>query len=578
MRSSSATDRNIIDAHVEHRVATVAHLNALLGLPERTLRYRLTRLRELRYARAVTPPAEKGSSPDHWAPTRQADGWARGHPTPKGGERRALGTTFVVHAAALTGLYVALRQTAPSIGLTLAGWARETEAKEEFIDLRETPKKIVPDGLVVLAHDEGEYRAFFEVDLGSMSMNRLSKKLAGYAAYYAVDAWRELHPFPPVLLVLTTTEQRAEAVCQRFAQQWARAERLRDWSPPRKLWLPVVAACDAARLPEQALNEPVWLTSDGADGANLLDLLHPVWERWAAEQARVRAEEEEHRRYRERLLSDPEALRDKICHEHGFADLAEALSGEEGIAMEILLSSVRAMDETERSAFRFFSERVRFTRYDAPEASHDAADASDSERAAMRDLVRHYLSRQRRVIAAAWARCPQCPSVLRAIAHLDKGGLLRHHELRAIDHLIEKDRQLSRAEDERRRDYLEWRARRVEDERLRLRGATRLLFSSARAAARIDHERLRFCAGCGRVVIPIVSEPAKQKELECGFCGRPARMSLAQAIARELLASDDGGFWVERQGRAPGWVEEEASRPLVGRIEQESRGSACDEV
>lgn len=85
----SDTDRDIVDALVEHRVATAAHLSALLAIPERTVRYRLAQLRAKGFARAVRPPADKGSAPDHWCPTRRADSWAKGNRSAQGGDRAA---------------------------------------------------------------------------------------------------------------------------------------------------------------------------------------------------------------------------------------------------------------------------------------------------------------------------------------------------------------------------------------------------------------------------------------------------------------------------------------------------------
>ena len=121
----SDTDRDILDAVVEHRVATAAHLCALLDIPERTIRYRLSGLRSKGYVRAVRPPADKGSAPDHWCPTRKADSWAKGERTPQGGDKAAPSTTFVAHSAAITALYVALRA---AIGLQVIEWVREAAA------------------------------------------------------------------------------------------------------------------------------------------------------------------------------------------------------------------------------------------------------------------------------------------------------------------------------------------------------------------------------------------------------------------------------------------------------------------
>jgi len=128
----SGTDRDLLQFLTEHRVATTHHVQTLLDLPERTARYRLERLKSLGMAGAVRPYAERASEPNHWYPTKTADAWARGAPIPQGGERERPNESFVRHAAAVTGLYVALVRLGPVLGFSVASSSRETEAKEEF--------------------------------------------------------------------------------------------------------------------------------------------------------------------------------------------------------------------------------------------------------------------------------------------------------------------------------------------------------------------------------------------------------------------------------------------------------------
>ena len=56
--------------------------------------------------------------------------------------------------------------------MTLVAWRRESEAKEHF-EARDRERKIVPDAFVILRSGDAEYRAFVEIDMGSMSMLRL---------------------------------------------------------------------------------------------------------------------------------------------------------------------------------------------------------------------------------------------------------------------------------------------------------------------------------------------------------------------------------------------------------------------
>jgi Replication-relaxation len=110
--------------------------------------------------------------------------------------------------------YVALLRFARA-GWALVSWQRESHAKEHF-RANDRERKIVPDAFCVLRSEDAEYRAFVEIDMGSMSMVRLGQKLAGHAAYYREQAWNKRHPFPPVLLVLTTSQACVESVINRF--------------------------------------------------------------------------------------------------------------------------------------------------------------------------------------------------------------------------------------------------------------------------------------------------------------------------------------------------------------------------
>lgn len=308
----SDTDREIVHVLVEHRVATTQQIAALLGIPERTARHRLGRLYELGLAGRPERRgySQEGSAPYVWWPTRVADAYATGAPTPRGGERDVPGTVFREHAMAVTWLNVAFVMLGKSLGLELVSWTRE--ARESFV-YGDRLTAIVPDATVVLTSGEAEYRAFIEVDMGTMSTTRLAQKLGGYAAYVRLGAWRERHPFCPVLLFLTITEARAERVVKKFEEKWRWEERhSKLYDTPHRLQAFFISACSAARTPEIAVREPVWITRDGLDGLTLEELLQPAWEAFRQEQERQRAVEEERRAELARLRSSPEARRAQI--------------------------------------------------------------------------------------------------------------------------------------------------------------------------------------------------------------------------------------------------------------------------
>ena len=137
------TDREIVAVLSEHRVATTQQISTVLELPERTARYRLDRLWRLGMCGGRQPYADQGSAPYHWWPSRLADMFHRGKELPRGGEREEPQELFLRHAAAITGLYVALVRLAPSLGWELLAFSREVEAREEFT-LRDRRARLCP--------------------------------------------------------------------------------------------------------------------------------------------------------------------------------------------------------------------------------------------------------------------------------------------------------------------------------------------------------------------------------------------------------------------------------------------------
>ncbi|MGH2828575.1 MAG: replication-relaxation family protein [Actinomycetota bacterium] len=561
----SDTDRDILDVLVEHRVATAAHLSALLQIPERTIRYRLAQLRGKGYARAVRPPADKGSAPDHWCPTRKADSWAKSEHRPHGGDHRAPSTTFVEHSAAITALYVALTSTAAP-GLQLVEWTREGAAAEEF-EWRGRTRKIVPDAFVVVADKDAEYRAFVEIDLGSMSMTRLSQKLSGYAAYYAAQPWMDNHPFAPVLLLLTTSESRAEAAIRRFEQRWSQAQRHLSSSSylAAEISVPELGACSSARFPEEALREPVWLSVGGSDGLHLADVARPAWERWSEQQAKRREQQQRQEQWRKSLAADPELCREEI-QRHGsrdFESLAECFDDNRCLALKLLLERREPMDQTERAAFGFFTRRLAWSKRGALTTPRDPEPPSTEERRLAEGLVAHYLDRQKRYLARLFAQCPESSAVRSAIHHLDRGGLLRADEIARLPGLITAHDNGASDQQARRRAYMSWREHTVETQRRNLRAFARLLYDRDRAAHELDLERLFFCRDCRQVVVPREPELTSTRPPECSFCNLRAQASLAGSLSEGLVRPDEDGFWAVCHPPMPAWVTKEAARPLA---------------
>lgn len=452
--------------------------------------------------------------------------------------------------------------------MQLVEWVREAGATEEF-EWRGRARKIVPDAFVVVADKDCECRAFVEIDLGSMSMTRLSQKLSGYAAYYAARAWRDTHPFAPVLLLLTTSESRAEAALRRFEQRVAQAQRHLHPSGylAPEVAAPEIAACAVARNADEAVTEPVWLASGGGDGLHFTDLLRPVWERWIEQEEARRELEERRQRWQQQLAADPEACRAEIQRSgctRDFEALADAFENDNvRVALKLLLGRRVQMNETERATFAFFSRHLAFTRRGAITATSEPQPASADEHRIAQRLAADYLDQQRRYVARLWAHCPESVVVRDAIEHLDRGTLLRDDEIVRLPALIASHQTSASDLLARKRAYIAWREHAIEMQRRKQRALTRLLFDPERAAYELDLERLFFCTRCRQIVIPRERELTTTSQPECSLCSLRAERGLPDALQDGLVRPDDEGFWNVCHPPVPAWVSEEAARPLA---------------
>jgi Replication-relaxation len=185
-----AIDHDILGLLRIHRVLTTPQLITLTQRPERTIDYRLTRLRERALIERTRPYAASGSAPFFWWLTRTGGRLVEGtSPAPGKGTPDPL---FLRHTAAIAGLYVALSDVGPSVGLTFGEWRRDEDAWEDWSGYRGTGR-IRPDAyaevhLDVDGHD-GVAGAFVEVDFAptrawhtSSPTGRMSASSSGTAS------------------------------------------------------------------------------------------------------------------------------------------------------------------------------------------------------------------------------------------------------------------------------------------------------------------------------------------------------------------------------------------------------------
>ena len=293
---------------------TTPQLIALSGRPERTIDYRLSRLRSAGLVDRTRPYAASGSAPFFWWLTRSGAQLVEGtSPAPGKATPHPL---FLRHTAAIAGLYVALVDVGPSIGMCCETWLRDELAWEEWSPTLGQAKHLRPDAYVELAlevdGEVGRAGAFVEVDFATMDQPRLRAKVARHRDYASDRAWWDRHPGCPALLLLTTSEARVTRFLANVEKDRPRQNRY-DGDDHEFDWDELVAAAAAVGSPEAALSAPVWRTSPADAPMPLSALLAGEVRKYRRLVANVRARRALHERYQQAervnvLAEDPVAL------------------------------------------------------------------------------------------------------------------------------------------------------------------------------------------------------------------------------------------------------------------------------
>jgi hypothetical protein len=511
-------DRHVLGVLCTHRVVTQAQLARLFpGVPERTLRYRTRRLHELGLAGRSRPYRERGSAPNHHWPTRRADCLMRGEPVPRGGERSRPNPIFLAHAAALTGLYVALDTEAGHVGLVVQEYRREGNARELFESVGKQ-RALAPDAMVILVDVQGrKFGAFIEIDLGTMSHTRLRAKAELYAAYAASDAWREHHLFLPALLFLTTTDARAG----RFLAALARALSYRPRRNGRRAF--VAGAAGIAWAPGRLLGEPCLADLDGNVGLTLIDVLEAARAPYEQALARYQEREEAEEARRRVLRDDPEAMRKFLAdRDYHLASYMQALGASGERAVALLRTSTGRPSADERAALQAIARDLDQA---LPEPhTHDLPSPGATVRSEIALLVEHYRATQSEEVTALADRHGVGPSLRRASHTLRDGGLLDPTTLSQLRGDAERDAASRHEQQERQTAYLEWRDRAARRLARDAGPLGRLTHRAEDFYAQLDQERLRICASCGETIFPPARDAGRSGSPgspACHYCREP---------------------------------------------------------
>jgi hypothetical protein len=480
----SEVDHELCSLLQVHRVLTTPQLVSLLHRPERTVDYRLQRLRVLSLVDRTRPYVSSGSAPFSWWLTRSGAHLVEGiSPAPGKATPNPL---FLRHTTAIAGLYVALLDVGPSVGLSCERWVRDEHAWEEWSGTGGRKHYLRPDayvGIGISVDDTpGVAGAFVEIDFATMDQARLRAKVARHRAYASDGAWWAKHPGCPVLLLLTTSEARAT----RFLLTVERDK------PKPSIWEQensthpdgLIAACASVASPEEALSTPVWRMS-AADAPMLLSSIlagevrtfRGVVRTWHAQ--RDAADRHHRAEAIEQIATDQD-------------DLGEALGGVSAIALAFVFDHVCARsDQREKWALEHL-DLIEVT-LDWWERPGHRSPVPTEVVAAWRSLHREMWTEQTDLLLANTdAIAGEDPRLRRLAARLARGVLIESWRL-TVNEPMDGPKLASELATE----YVTRRNAAVDVEWHALALHRRLVTSTAQLEAGYDATHLVVCTDCG---------------------------------------------------------------------------------
>jgi hypothetical protein len=503
----SDLDRRILDLLSFLRVLTQTQLASLMSpeIQPRTLRYRTARLAKLGLVGRTRPYRERGSAPHHLWPTRKGEAIAEGEPPPRGGERREPNPLFLAHAAAISELYVALKTGLPD-GLRLAGFECEAEAREAFRGYDGKEHAVAPDACIQIAEADGRILlGLVELDLGTMSARQLKAKAEGYGEYAKLEGWRQRNEYCPPLLFITTSEKRARsllAICRRTVDE-------------RRM---LVAATGLARDIGRSLLAPDWLAGE-KNSADFLAVLRGARQPYDESCQREEAERREEDAKRQRLHSDPAALREHLRNWRHRDWGVERLGPVAAKALEITLERDEELAEAQRQALLALG-----AMFADPLHLRLAEGEPSAERQPVLDgLAEHQRTRQLEEIGELAQRFGEGPALRKAGGRLRAGDLLAAADVSWLRQEAADDER-SRSEQERlRSDYLAFREERARRRWKSQRLVTRLRNGAEDFLEEIDRKALRVCRSCEEIAYPDPERARYERgrydvAFRCHFC------------------------------------------------------------
>jgi hypothetical protein len=367
-----------------------------------------------------------------------------------------------------------------------------------------------------------------------MSARQLKAKAEGYGEYSKLEGWRKRNAYCPPLLFITTSEKRARsflATCRRAVDR----DRM------------LVAATGSARDIGRALTAPKWLAGE-REGADLLAVLRGARRPYDEECEQRKVERREKDAERERLRSDPAALREQLRRwrhrDWGIGRLGSLAA----TGLEVTLERDEELTEPERQALlalgAMFADPLRLQLAEG--------EPSPERRAVLNELVDYQRTRQLQEIEELAERFGEGPALRKAHGRLQAGELLAVADLSSLRLGAEGDGRSLAEQDRLRSAYLSSR-----EERALYRWKSQRLFTRLQSGPEdfleeIDRKALRFCRTCEEVAYPDPDRPSYERKprdvaFRCHFCdGRnlaawEPSAGGGQPFDRDFRTPSDGG-------------------------------------
>jgi hypothetical protein len=508
-----AIDHDILSLLQLHRVLTTPQLVTLTARPERTIDYRLVRLRSRSLVERTRPYAASGSAPYYWWLTRAGARLVEGtSPAPGKGTPNPL---FLRHTAAIAGLFVALVDIGSSVGLTLTEWRRDEDAWEDWTHYgkagRIRPDAYAEVGLEVDGQD-GRAGAFIEVDFATMDQARLRAKVARHRRYCQGAVFWDRHPCCPALLLVTTSEARVNRFLAGAEKDRPRPSLHPSENPAH--YDELVAACAAVVSPEDAVCSRVWRQGVGDAPVTLSALLSPEVRQYRQVVARVEHARQRHEEHRRRRL-----VHDLVRHHRA---IAEAMGDEEvaSVLSYLALGPLNFASDAERWGEDHLDLVGETLTWWAAAKADGVTPVPASVLAAWRAIYRQcWLSQAEVLLDTNEAVSHRDPRLLRPAAALAVGHLVRDRDLRPAGSLDG-----ARLHDEAMAEHEARRARAVGSQLHALPLHRRLRADRAELEAAYDAEHLLVCPTCALPRNDDESAPSfgrPRAPLACRSCGGP---------------------------------------------------------